>query len=506
MKEAGKLAPETLLSIRGITKSFGNNSVLKGIDMQVDVGEVVALIGGNGAGKSTLMKIIMGIYQPDSGDIFVNGVCEKLTKPSVSLACGIYLVPQEPMLFPNMSVEENVLMGFTEKKSVLRKRLSDLIDHLGWKLQLDRKAATLSIAEQQLVEILRGLMRDAKLLILDEPTSSLTFKEVQSLFTIVNDLKSKGIGIIYITHRLAEVFQIATSVLIMRDGIITLSGPVGQFTRQMLVEGLLPANAQTREAHTCTKVIDYQNAKPVLAIDNLSGYGFENVSLSVYPGEILGMAGVVGAGRTELATTIFGRDKVKGGKVYLDGKDITGMSTRQVLDEGLNYVAEDRFLNGIFRISDVSANTTASYLDHMCSFFLKDEEEKKVTDEYIKAFRIKVTGQDQLIGSLSGGNQQKVVIARALNTKPKLLILDEPTRGIDAAARGDVYAIIQQLKEQGLAILLISSDTEEIVELADRAVTMYMGRINKEFSKEEISQDALISASFGVEESQVKHA
>ena len=196
MKEAGSPGPETLLSIRGITKSFGSNSVLKGIDMQVDAGEVVALIGGNGAGKSTLMKIIMGIYQPDSGEIYVNGVCEKLARPSASLACGIYLVPQEPMLFPNMTVEENVLMGFIEKKNLLHKRLVELLGCLGWKLNLERKAATLSIAEQQLVEILRGLMRDAKLLILDEPTSSLTFKEVESLFSIVEDLKRKGIGII----------------------------------------------------------------------------------------------------------------------------------------------------------------------------------------------------------------------------------------------------------------------------------------------------------------------
>mgnify|MGYP003586570239 FL=1 len=506
MKEAGSPGPETLLSIRGITKSFGSNSVLKGIDMQVDAGEVVALIGGNGAGKSTLMKIIMGIYQPDSGEIYVNGVCEKLARPSASLACGIYLVPQEPMLFPNMTVEENVLMGFIEKKNLLHKRLVELLECLGWKLNLERKAATLSIAEQQLVEILRGLMRDAKLLILDEPTSSLTFKEVESLFSIVEDLKRKGIGIIYITHRLSEVFQIAGKVMIMRDGVITLSGPVEQFTRQMLVEGLLPVNTQVRSKQGGSKAIDYENSKPVFVLDNLCGYGFENVSLKVYPGEILGLSGVVGAGRTELATTVFGRDKVKSGKVWLDGRDVTGLSTSKMLDAGLNYVAEDRFLNGIFRISDVGANTTASYLDHMCRFFLDPKKEAKVTDEYIGAFRIKVTGRDQLIGALSGGNQQKVVIARALNTKPKLLILDEPTRGIDAAARGDVYAIINQLKLQGLAILLISSDTEEIVELADRAVTMYMGRINKEFRKEEISQDALISASFGVEEGRVKHA
>lgn len=499
MSESKGCSAEVLLSVHGITKAFGSNAVLKGIDMQLKAGEVVALIGGNGAGKSTLMKILMGIYQPDSGTVYVNGVCEKLSRPSESLACGIYLVPQEPMLFPNMTVEENVLMGFTSARGPLKRRLEDLMAHLGWQLDLERRAATLSIAEQQLVEILRGLMRDSKLLILDEPTSSLTFKEVEALFKVIEELKKKGIGIIYITHRLTEVFQIATTVMIMRDGYITLSGPVSDFTREMLVEGLLPANSQAREKTLCDPV-DYAATQPVLRVENLSGYGFEDISFNVYPGEILGLAGVVGAGRTELATTIFGRDTVKSGRVLLNGKDITGMSTRKVLDEGLNYVAEDRFLHGIFRISDVCANATASNLDRMPGVFLNKKEEHRAADKYIEAFRIKVTGRDQMMGSLSGGNQQKVVISRALNTEPKLLILDEPTRGIDAAARGDVYAIIEQLKQEGLAILLISSDMEEVIELCDRAITMYFGRINREFSKEEISHDALIAATFGVSE------
>lgn len=506
MTDTVKLQPNALLSVRGITKAFGSNAVLKGIDMDVQGGEVVALIGGNGAGKSTLMKIVMGIYQPDEGEIFMQGKQVKLNRPASSLAQGIYLVPQEPMLFPNMSVEENVLMGFDEKQSELRKRLTKLMEHLGWTLDLERKAATLSIAEQQLVELLRGLMREARLLILDEPTSSLTFHEVESLFKIVQDLKEKGIGIIYITHRLTEVFEIADQVLIMRDGVITLNGPVKDFTREMLVAGLLPPDSEARRSEQVCKVVDYKGAEPVFVVDGLTGYGFSNISLKVYPGEILGLAGVVGAGRTELATTIFGRDAVKSGKVYLEGKDITGHSTRRVLDEGLNYVAEDRFLNGIFRIGDVAANTTAANLDHMGNFFIDFKEERKVTDHFIEAFRTKVTGRDQLIGSLSGGNQQKVVIARALSTNPKLLILDEPTRGIDAAARGDVYAIIQQLKAQGLAILLISSDMEEIVELSDRAVTMYCGRINKEFCKEQITQDGLMAAAFGVVEGSVDNA
>ncbi|MCL1965008.1 MAG: ATP-binding cassette domain-containing protein [Firmicutes bacterium] len=498
--------PDALLAVRGIIKAFGTNMVLKAIDMDIRAGEVVALIGGNGAGKSTLMKIIMGIYQPDDGEIYIQGRLAKLNKPSAALAEGIYLVPQEPMLFPNMTVEQNVLMGFDEKQSELRKRLQGLLSYLGWKLALDRKAATLSIAEQQLVEILRGLMREARLLILDEPTSSLTFHEAEALFQIVADLKAKGIGIVYITHRLTEVFQIADQVLIMRDGVITLSGPVSNFTREMLVAGLLPQGNVAHRLAADSPESQRTLEEPALVLEALTGYGFSSVSLKVYPGEILGLAGVVGAGRTELATTILGRDMVKSGRVLLGGKDITGFRTGQVLKEGLNYVTEDRFVSGIFRISDVAANTTAANLGRMSRFFLNVKEERKITKRFIEAFHTKVTGQDQPIGSLSGGNQQKVVISRALSTSPKVLILDEPTRGIDAAARGDLYAIIEELKRQGLAILLISSDIEEIMELSDRAVTMYCGRINQEFSKGEISQDRLMAASFGVAEGSAEHA
>ncbi len=499
MKETTCAPKEIMISVRGIRKAFGLNAVLKGIDLAVHCGEVVALIGGNGAGKSTLVKILMGIYQPDDGEIAIKGQPVKLNRPAAALAQGIYLVPQEPMLFPNMTVEENIIMGFDEKKGALHKRLVDLIAQLDWKLDLTRKADSLSIAEQQLVEILRGLMRNARILILDEPTSSLTFNEVHSLFSIIAGLKAKGISLIYITHRLTEVFEIATQVAIMRDGVITLSGPVGDFTREMLVKGLLPPDMKERECigDNCGVPV-VRTGEPVLKVEHLTGFGFKDVSLEVYPGEILGLAGVVGAGRTELATTIFGRDVVKSGKITLNSRDITGMSTRRIMDLGLSYVAEDRFLNGIFRISDVAANTSAACLDRMSKFLMNFKEEKKITAEFVKSFRTKVTGQDQTMGSLSGGNQQKVIIARALSLSPKVLILDEPTRGIDAAARGDVYAIIQQLKEQGLAILMISSDMEEIVELSDRAVTMYCGSINRIFLRQDINQDNLMAAAFGV--------
>ncbi|MDD7220337.1 MAG: sugar ABC transporter ATP-binding protein [Clostridia bacterium] len=493
---------KALLNIKNIYKSFGLNAVLKGISLDVNEGEVLALIGGNGAGKSTLMKIIMGIYQHDSGEIYVKGEKVASNKTSAALASGIYMVPQEPLLFPNMTVEENIEIGFDKNKAELHKELVQVMKDVGWNLDLNRKASSLSIAEQQIVEILRGLLRHAQILILDEPTSALTFDEVESLFKCVNELKEKGIGIIYITHRLAEVFEIATDVAIMRDGKIPVQGKVEEFTREMLVKGLLPPDAQDNSsaAEKQEKKVDYTHLKPVFEVQHLSGYGFTDISLKVYPGEILGLAGVVGAGRTELATTIFGKDKVLNGKVILDGKDITGLSTRKVIEAGLNYVPEDRHAHGLFKISDVAYNTSSAMLAEkpMGRFILNTKEEYNMTQKYIDDFRIKVTGQSQLVGSLSGGNQQKIVIGRSLTTSPKLVILDEPTRGIDAAARGDVYTIIHQLREQGVAVLLISSDMEEIVELSDRVMTVCQGRINGEFMGEDINQDTLMSASFGI--------
>ena len=490
-----------LLSVKGTTKAFGQNRVLKGVDISVDRGEVLALIGGNGAGKSTLMKIIMGIYQPDGGQIFIDGKEVQMTNPAAALAAGVYMVPQEPMLFPNMNVLENITMGFKESTLTLKNRLVKIMSEIGWKLDLSRKASTLSIAEQALVEILRGLMRDSKILILDEPTSALTFDEVEAFFKVVTDLKNRGIGIIYITHRLAEVFDIATHVSIMRDGQITLEGPVENFTREMLVQGLLPPDA-TRESElkTNTAPIDYKHLKPVLEVQHLSGYGFQDISFEVYPGEILGIAGVVGAGRTELVSTIFGRDKVLSGKVILDGKDVTGKKTKEILTAGIDYVPEDRHLHGLFKISSIAANTTSAMLKDsiMGRFLLNKRYENRISDQYIADFRIKTMGRDELAGSLSGGNQQKVVLSRALSTKPKVVILDEPTRGIDAAARGDVYSIIHHLREEGVAVLLVSSDMEEIMELADRTVTVFQGHINGEFSGADINQDNLTAASFGL--------
>jgi AI-2 transport system ATP-binding protein len=486
-----------LLSVKNIYKAFGSNSVLNGINLDIYPGDVLALIGGNGAGKSTLVKSVMGIKKPDSGEILIEGKAIPFGRPSASLNVGAYLIPQEPMLFPNMTLAENVIIGIKGKKKDLYTQLSRILSQLGWKLDLNRSARTLSIAEQQLVEILRGLLRDARILFFDEPTSSLTFDEVNSLFSVIENLKKKNVGIIYITHRLNEVFQIANRVALLRDGVIIMEGGVGEFTHEMLVQGLLPENAEAETRQQESASVDY-TTKPVFTLENYTGYGFSDVTMNIYPGEIVGMAGVVGAGRTELATTIFGRDKVLKGKVHLAGEDVTGLSTVKIIKKGINYVPEDRFLHGIFKITNVTDNLTSACIKSLSKVMVCREKENSITHKYIKNFRIKVDNDEQEMGSLSGGNQQKVVIARGLSTTPKLVILDEPTRGIDAGARSDVYSIIVGLKKTGVAILLISSDMEEIVQLSDRVVTMYRGRINQEFKKEEINQDSIMSASFGI--------
>lgn len=498
MEPKPDLESPALLSVRDIWKSFGQNDVLKGINFELREGEVAALIGGNGAGKSTLMKIIMGIYQHDRGDVFVSGQKIPVLRPSIMLEKGVYLIPQEPLLFPNMTVEANVAVSFKENGKALHRRLVELLEWLGWNIDLSRMANSLSIAEQQMVEILRGLMRDAKILILDEPTSSLTFNEVNSLFKTLESLKQNNIGIIYITHRLAEVFEIATQVAIMRDGVITLNNPVKDVTEEDLLRGLLPQGAQESKSERAAAQLDYGAVKPVLEVKNLCGYAFSDVSFSVYPGEILGLAGLVGAGRTELAVSIFGRDSVLSGKVLLQGEDITGLKTSQVIGKGINYVPEDRYLNGAFRISDVAANTTSACFNGLSRFFVNFKKVREITAKYVKEFNIRVTGQDQAMGALSGGNQQKVILGRILATSPKVIILDEPTRGIDAVARGEVYNIILGLRDAGVAVLLISSDLEEIMELSDRIITMFQGRINCTFEKGSVVQDNLIAASFGI--------
>lgn len=489
---------KSLIRLDGIYKSFNQNAVLKDVSLDLNAQEVISIIGGNGAGKSTLMKVLTGVYKIDAGKIEIMGKKVGNLTPSLAHNYGIYLVPQEPMLFPNMTVEQNIQFGFSKSKHEVREATKTLLEELGWNIDLKRYAKTLTIAEQQQVEIMKGLLRDAKVLILDEPTSALTFSETKSLFKVIEKLKIAGVGIFYITHRLDEVFEISSHVIILKDGKVTLKGQIENYTKDLLIEALLPiGSSAAKQQHK--KLEEYKNKRQILKLVNLTGSGFRDINLEVYQGEVVGLAGLVGAGRTEVAKVIYGISKCVSGKVYFDGKDITHYKIKDSIKSGIAYIPEDRFLHGIFSIGSIRQNLTVQRLRET-SFFIKKKEEREVTNQYINQLQIKVTNDEQEIKALSGGNQQKVVFARILSTKPRLIIMDEPTRGIDAAARSDIYTIISELKSKGYSILLISSDLEELERISDRIYGIYRGTCNAHLENEEINTSNVMKVAFGTYE------
>lgn len=491
---------KNIIRLKDIRKSFHRNIVLDGITLELNQSEVISIIGGNGAGKSTLMKILTGIYKVDAGSIEIRGERVEHLNPHSAHERGIYLVPQEPLLFPNMTVEQNLTIGLKQKKKEVREESIKLIEELGWKMDLKRMAATLSIAEQQQLEIIKGLLRKAKVLILDEPTSALTFSETESLFKVIEKLKNAGVGIFYITHRLDEVFRISTHAIILKDGKVTLSGKIEEFTKELFIQGLLPFGNEMRGKELVERrVVNRDEEIPILRVENINGDGFKNINLEVYKGEVVGLAGLVGAGRTEIAEAIYGINRIESGKVYLNGKDRTNSPENESVNNGLAYIPEDRFLHGIFSISSVRNNITVQMIKRN-GLFTKRKAEEQLANHYIESLRIRVSSQDDEIKSLSGGNQQKAVIARALSMNPNVIIMDEPTRGIDAASRGDIYSIITELKKQGLSILLISSDLEEIERISDRIYAVYQGTCDVCLGPDEINAANVMKAAFGTYE------
>ncbi|MEH6943325.1 sugar ABC transporter ATP-binding protein [Bacillus sp. JJ722] len=493
-----------LLEIQNLHKEFSGNVVLDDINLTLQRGEIHALVGGNGAGKSTLMKIITGLYRADRGVIHINSKQVALRNTHDAHRQGIYLVPQEPLIFPHMSVEENISMGLPGSRLELRKKIYRILSKLGWNLDLQRKATSLSIAEQQLVEIIRGLVREADILILDEPTSALTFGEIESLFTVIKQLTFEDIGVFYITHRFSEIFILADSVSLLRDGRISASGPVSQFTYEKLVEGLVPEHALTASKesnlydHNETLVSSNVVKKPTLRVTGLCNRYFEDISFDIYPEEVLGIAGVVGAGRTELGEAIAGLAMIESGKIILNDKEINSLSSRERIHNGLVYVPEDRHAHGIFSIASIKNNITSTILHKLKGLFLPIKHEKELSLQSISMMKVKTMNIHQELKDLSGGNQQKVVLSKFLATSPKLIILDEPTRGIDVSARKDIYSIIQKLKKEGLAVLLISSDMEEIKKLSDQVIVMHEGRIVNFLQKSEVTLEHITSLAYGV--------
>ncbi|HFJ9443305.1 TPA: sugar ABC transporter ATP-binding protein [Bacillus tropicus] len=484
-----------LLQIKKMSKAFLNQLVLKEVNLQVERGDIYAIVGGNGAGKSTLMKILTGLYSYDDGEMYVKGMKQQFSNPSEAHRKGIYLIPQEPLIFPHMTIEENICIGLKEKKKKLRVQIQQLISSLGWDIDLNKLGGTLSIAQQQLVEIVRGLIREAEILILDEPTSTLTTHEIKSLFVLMKSLQEKRIGMIYITHRFPELFEIANKVAILRDGMMVSQGDVCDYTYDMLMEGLLPKGYKQKEK--IEVVQETARTKKILEVVDINGHAFENISFTVHAGEVVGVAGIIGSGRTELAEAIFGLKTIKSGSILLDGKSIDTCSLHKRLDEGLVYVPEDRARNGIFSIASVKENIAAASLYQNNRFFINQEKESALVNSFIEQFRIVVQNMNEELASLSGGNQQKVVLAKYLACNPKIIILDEPTRGIDAKARFEVYETIEKMKREGLAILLISSDVEEIVQLVNRVYVMRNGRFVSHMEKEQLSVNEVTRLAYG---------
>jgi rhamnose transport system ATP-binding protein len=470
------------LQLTAVTKSFGAARALKGVSFDLRVGEVHALLGENGAGKSTLIKVITGAHQPDSGKIEINNHEAKHLTPASAHKLGIAAIYQQPALFPDLSVAENIALSLEPTSPVRfvrwtekRARAEDLLNRVGAKIDPETEVRELSMPEQQLVEIAKTLGAGAKVLIMDEPTASLTRKEVELLFTVIRELRSDGVGIIYISHRLEEIFSVADRVTVLRDGETIGTTRVDEINETQLIQMMVG-----REVSTIYPLSESTQGKAVLELCAVgcSESQVRVVDLEVCAGEVVGLAGLVGAGRTELARVLFGLTPADSGEMFLNGKRVKIRSAQEAVEEGIAYVPEDRRRHGVILEMPIAANMTMAI--HKMIFpgtWLRLTAEKNLAQNFIRDLGIKAYGSDAPGNSLSGGNQQKVSLARWLATKPKLLILDEPTQGVDVGAKSEIHKIIRQLAKEGVAVLMISSDLPEIVGMSDRIAVMRGGTV-----------------------------
>lgn len=462
-------------------KSYGGVPVLSDVHITLQPGEIHALVGGNGAGKSTLMKCVTGAVPPDTGEIIIDGTPIRNMSLRQAHANGVYMVPQEPQLFGHLSVYENITLGLAKRPS--RTHVTSVIAQLSAPLDLDAPALELSISNQQLVELVRGIMRQARLLIVDEPTAALTAHEVEMLFTQLRALAASGVGIFYVSHRLNEIFALCDTVSVLRDGKVVLQGPTASFSREQLVSAIAP---DTAISATHSKR-EHPTREPVLSVRHLSGQGFANISFDLHPGEILGIAGVVGAGRTELVDTIYGL-RPGAGEVVLAGAPFPHRTPAKAIKRHLAYVPEDRHAHGVFLGATVPENISVSVAGTLATLgIIHSAAEHNVAAALSQSLSLQKGAADRKVAALSGGNQQKIALAKALACDPLVLILDEPSRGVDVGARSDLYRLIDALAAKGLAVLLISSDFEEIVELSTRVLIMREGRITGELTATEIT-------------------
>ncbi|NLL67242.1 MAG: sugar ABC transporter ATP-binding protein [Clostridiaceae bacterium] len=489
-----------ILEMKDIHKSFPGVYALNGVNLDLIQGEVHALLGENGAGKSTLIKVLAGIHSVDKGEVFINGAKCRIDNVQDSQKHGISVIHQELCLVPNMTVTENIFLGreiykagFLDKRS-MHIKAQNLFDSLQLNIKVDVKVSSLSVAQQQMVEIAKALLVDSAIIVMDEPTSSLTEKEVEMLFKTIRELKAKNISVIYISHKLEELFQITDRVTVLRDGKYIGTKITKNTTKDELISMMV--GRELTEYYTKSK---HDFGDVILKVENLSKANvLDNISFNLRKGEILGISGLVGAGRTELARAIFGIDRFDSGTVTLEGKVMKIKSPKEAMDSGIALVPENRKEQGMFSIKSVSYNITLLVLDKFIKMAkVHNNLEEQITDEYVQKLSIKTPSNEQPVGNLSGGNQQKTVIAKWLATMPKVLILDEPTRGVDVGAKAEIYSIMSMLAEQGVGIIMISSELPEIINMSDRVLVMNKGRITGILEREELSQERIMQYATG---------
>jgi rhamnose transport system ATP-binding protein len=471
-----------LLQLTSVTKSFGAVRALRGVSFDLRAGEVHALLGENGAGKSTLIKVITGAHQPDGGDIEIQGQRIAHLTPAAAHKLGIACIYQQPALFPDFTVAENIALRL-EKPSIfhrvrwpeMRRRALELLHRLGAEIDSTKEVRQLSMPEQQLVEIACALGAGARIVIMDEPTSSLTQKEQHLLFAVVRDLHTHGVGVIYISHRLEEIFALADRVTVLRDGESVGTNPVDAMNEAALIKMMVG-----REVAAIYPPSESAPDEVVLSLKDVgcAASGVRDISFEVRAGEIVGLAGLVGAGRTELARILFGLTPADAGEIILLGQRVEIRSPQQAVERGIAYVPEDRRRHGVILEMPIAANMTMALHSRLFpGAWLRFGAERALALEFIRDLAVKTSGPDAPGASLSGGNQQKVALARWLATKPKLLILDEPTQGVDVGAKAEIHKIIRRLAKDGLAVLMISSDLPEVLGMSDRIAVMRGGTI-----------------------------
>ncbi len=492
---------EIIVSMKGITKEFSGVRVLDQVDFNLYKGKVMAFLGENGAGKSTLMKILTGVYTRTAGQVFLDGKEVVFHTTKDAQEHGIVIIHQELNLIRHLSIAENIYLGREPLNGVRKIKWKKLyadsqqwLDRLGMKESPKTQVCDLSVGKQQMVEIAKALSFNARVIVMDEPTGALTLKETETLFDVIRELRRQGTSIVYISHRLGEIFQIADDVTVLRDGHLIGERAIDQLDEDQLIEMMVGRKLSEQYPR-----VETTPGAAVLSVHGLTNSLVKDVSFEVRKGEILGVAGLMGAGRTELARTLYGVYPIDEGYVELDGTQIRVRNPKEAISQGIAYVSEDRKENGIVLGLSVRENTTLSSLREFVSKtgHLSGKREKEATQGFIDGMSIKTNGMNQLVKFLSGGNQQKVSLAKNLLTNPKVLILDEPTRGVDVGAKKEIYDLINQFKEAGMSIVMISSEMPEILGMSDRVMVMHEGRVTGILPIEEASQEKIMGLAIG---------